>query len=147
MASLLSPVDNIPTRQSNGSEWAEWHKLLRKRYGRRTANTVFLEAWARRGCSGFGCAANTQELREYLSDNGIKVQTDIFEYYADKLDDIDDFFASTFNVAKWTGIGIAVFVFVVIGYVIVKIIGNEKITEGIVSTAGTAVTKIPSLPL
>ncbi len=144
---LLSPVDNIPTRQANGADWTEWHKLLRTRYGKRTANTLFLEAWAKRGCSGFSCKANTQELREYLSQNGIKVQTDIFEYYADKLDDLDDFFATTFSVAKWTGIGIAVFVMVIIAYVIWKIIGNDKITEGIVSTAGTAVTKMPSLPV
>lgn len=139
MAVNINPVNNIPDTQSTGDQWMLWHKALRKNYGVATANFLFLEAWKARGCSGITCSASTQELREYLSDQGITISSGIFEYYVDKMDEMEDFFTSALNVGLYAGIAIVVFILLIVGYIIYKILNNDKLTGAAISVASRGV--------
>ena len=103
--SKVSPLTNIPNKNSQASAWIEWHKTLKDNFGRKQANALFIKAWQRQGDT---FTANTHELREYLSKNGINIEKNIasavFDSGADVFDSIGDFM----QVGKYVVIALGV---------------------------------------
>jgi hypothetical protein len=106
MAVTLNPVNIVPTRSSNSDEWIFWHQSLKKRYGKATANLLWVKAWNKRGQSAesyFG-GPNTVRLRNYLEEQGIQIEGGLIGYYSDFFDSMDSFFVSTFNLGKYVSL-------------------------------------------
>jgi hypothetical protein len=103
MATLL-PIDSIPTTQSFASEWVEWHKALKTRYGIAAANTMWLKAWRERGND----EANTADLRDYIASQGIEIDGGIWDFVPDTFDSIGDTFTQVFSVGKWVVLAVVV---------------------------------------
>ena len=53
------PSVNIPTASSSSENWIQWHKELKRFFGKKTANSLWVFAWAKRG--GKNAEANTSK--------------------------------------------------------------------------------------
>ncbi len=99
-----NPVSSIPSRNSKAEEWIEWHKQLKSNFGKKQANALFVKAWKLRGSNSI----TTNEMRTYLTKNGINLEKSTLDIVVDKGSDITDYFGDMFNVSKYMGIGLAV---------------------------------------
>jgi len=105
---MVNPTKIIPTKASTSQEWIQWHRAMRWRYGLKEANLLFVKAWGLRG--GAGTSASTIELREYMNDAGVKLDTTALEDVVDTtsagLDAVGDFF----TVGKYAVLALGVIV-------------------------------------
>lgn len=124
--SKIDVVKLIPSQQSTGEAWETWHRSLRKRFGKKNANMIFLKAWEMRG--GAGTDASTVALRNYMKDQGVTLETTTFEGIQDSVSDIGEYVGSFlrlgigFNVV----ITIAAFVGLYVGYRILNKKENKQ---------------------
>jgi F0F1-type ATP synthase assembly protein I len=95
---------NEPSIKSDAGQWIQWHKDLKRVFGKKTANSIWLAFWAKRKSS----AANTHELRSYAESQGFKVESDAIAGIIDGAYDIADTIGDVFQVTKYVGIGLAV---------------------------------------
>lgn len=137
----INPVSIIPNEQSSGQDWLNWYKILKSRYGRKNANTVFSLAWNKRGTY----SANTKELRNFMEKNGVSIEGNnpaiIIE---DFVGDVTDFATSTFSTGKTVvlvGLGVAAVAVLGIVYSLVKNPENTKQIIEIASTRGMSKLK------
>jgi hypothetical protein len=93
----VDPALNVPTKASTDGVWIEWHKELKSRLGKKVANSIWQFTWTARGSNG----ANSHDLRTYMEDNGIKVETDTVASIVDTSYDIVDAIGSVFTMGKW----------------------------------------------
>ena len=103
----VDPALNIPNQQSAGSQWIEWHKELKAYFGIRQANALWLKNWHKQG-NTFN--ANTAELRDYLSNNGIKIEGNIFSDAYDLAMTPFDAIADFLKIGKYAAIGVGVII-------------------------------------
>lgn len=105
---MTDPTKIIPNKQSSSQTWIQWHKAMKSRYGKKEANLLFTKAWDMRG--GAGSSASTNELRTYMQENGVKLDTSTMESITDTtyegLDSVGDFF----TMGKYIGIAVGVIV-------------------------------------
>ena len=104
MATSINPTSFLPTTVSTASQWILWHQALKARYGKATANTLFLDAWQHRQSS----KANTTELRAYLTDNGMTIEEGYFGYVADFFDEATGMLALGSKAGLYGGAAIVV---------------------------------------
>jgi len=93
--------NSIPQLNSSSAEWIEWHKNLKSRYGKSTANSLWLKAWRFRGNSN----ANSNELRTHMSSNGVKIDSSFFNKVVDVGDNVID---KVGNIVKLSRVGTVV---------------------------------------
>ncbi len=96
----IDPSKNIPTASSKSENWIQWHKDLKKIFGKKKANSLWLYAWAKRG--GIKSSANTTALRDYMDKQGVDVTTTSINKLADSIGNVLDF---GFGVGKVVLIG------------------------------------------
>lgn len=106
------PSVNIPTASSSSENWIQWHKELKRFFGKKTANSLWVFAWAKRG--GKNAEANTSKTRTYMKSQGVNIDTT-------KLNSAFDSVRSAINqglsVTKWVligGLGVGAIVFILI---------------------------------
>jgi hypothetical protein len=106
------PSVNIPTASSSSENWIQWHKELKRFFGKKTANSLWVFAWAKRG--GKNAEANTSKTRVYMKSQGVNIDTT-------KLNSAFDSVRSAINqglsVTKWVligGLGVGAIVFILI---------------------------------
>lgn len=94
------PSVNIPTASSSSENWIQWHKELKRVFGKKTANSLWVFAWAKRG--GKNAEANTSKTRVYMKSQGVNIDTT-------KLNEAFDNVRSAINqglsITKWVIIG------------------------------------------
>jgi len=133
---LIKPADIIPSKTSSGQEWLDWYKLLKTRYGRKNANTVFSLAWNQRG----EYSANTKPLRDYLEKNGVDIEgSNPAIIIEDFVGDATDFVTGTFNTGKTIAlVGISLVGLAVVGivYSLVKNPDNTKELATLIASRG-----------
>lgn len=108
----IDPSKKIPSASSNGSSWVQWHKDLKEIFGRKKANSIWVYAWSKRG--GKTSSANTSALRQYMSGEGVSVDTTTLSSLGDTIDGV---FEGIGNFASLTGyviIGVGVVSFVIV---------------------------------
>lgn len=123
----------IPKMTSSPSDWINWHKLLKNRFGKDQANLLWLKAWQMR--AGKGSDASTTDLRTYMEGNGVNLETTALEGLADKMKGLGGFFSSLatgFGIMLTIVIAIPVLIVIVIIYNAVK---NPKQAAMIVANA------------
>lgn len=106
------PSVNIPTASSSSENWIQWHKELKRVFGKKTANSLWVFAWAKRG--GKNAEANTSKTRVYMKSQGVNIDTT-------KLNEAFDNVRATINtglsITKWViigGLGVGAVVFILI---------------------------------
>lgn len=82
----IDPSLNIPTASSKTEEWIQWHEDLKKVFGRKKANSIWVFAWAKRG--GLNVPANTNQLSAYLEPEGIDVQRTNLEQIGESVTEV-----------------------------------------------------------
>ena len=101
-----NPVDAIPPFNAKSDVWIQFHKVLKSNFGKKVANQIWVKAWSIRG----NPSANNNDLREYLEENGIKIDKSAWDSVVDLGSDVTDFFGDIFTVGKWVGISLAVII-------------------------------------
>ncbi len=106
------PSVNIPTASSSSENWIQWHKELKRVFGKKTANSLWVFAWTKRG--GKNAEANTSKTRVYMKGQGVNIDTT-------KLNEAFDGVRATINqglsITKWVilgGLGVGAIVFILI---------------------------------
>jgi hypothetical protein len=94
----IDPSKKIPTASSSGASWVQWHKDLVDVFGKKKANSIWVYAWSKRG--GKTSPANTTALRQYMSENGVSVDTTTLSSMGDSIDSV---FEGIGNFATVTG--------------------------------------------
>jgi hypothetical protein len=82
----LDPSKSIPTASSKSENWIVWHKDLKKMFGKKKANSIWLYAWAKRG--GVNSPANTTELRKEMEGQGVNITTTTLGDLTDTIGDV-----------------------------------------------------------
>lgn len=95
----IDPSKNIPTASSKSEEWVQWHKDLKKIFGRKKANSIWVIAWAKRG--GINSPANTNALSSYMKGEGVDIQRTTWEEIGESISDIG---SGIFTIWKWGAI-------------------------------------------
>lgn len=126
---MINPEKTIPTKSSNAENWVEWHKLLKRRYSKKTANYLFVIAWERRG----SYSANTSFLRDYLKKQGIELTGNMFIQLEDAASDVFDFVGDVFTMGKYAGYGVLALIFGSAIFILIAILKDP------VKSASTAV--------
>lgn len=85
----LDPSLSVPTASSKPENWIQWHVDLRKIFGKKKANSIWLYAWAKRG--GIKSSANTSSLRDYMDKQGIDITTTKLNEITDVVGNVLDF--------------------------------------------------------
>lgn len=96
----IDPSKNIPTASSKTEEWVQWHKDLKKMFGKKKANSIWVFAWAKRG--GVNSPANTNALSSYMERQGVDVQRTSLEEIGESISEIT---SGIFTFGKWVVIG------------------------------------------
>lgn len=140
---MSNPTQIIPSKASESQKWIVWHKAMKSRYGKKEANILFIKAWEMRG--GAGSKASTNELREYMSDNGVALDTTAIEDVVDTtsrgLDAMGDFF----TMGKYLAIGLGVIVVGGLGMLVFNIARNPIKSAGAAVKYGTPVGRASML--
>ena len=77
----LDPSLSVPTASSKPENWIQWHVDLKKIFGKKKANSLWLYAWSKRG--GINSTANTSSLRSYMDKQGVDITTTSLSEIAD----------------------------------------------------------------
>jgi hypothetical protein len=107
---------NIPTINSSPEQWEQWHKDLKSTFGKKTANSIFIAYWEKRG-SGEG----TKRLRDYCEKQGFKLETSGVTDFTDDTLDVFDSIGDIFKVAKIAGISLVGILVLGIGILIINV--------------------------
>jgi hypothetical protein len=105
-------LSNTPTGKSTAGDWINFHESLTSVIGKKNANEVFKSYWSKLGNN----SANTGELRNYLKDNGINLESG--NYIGNIVDfsyDIGDSFSSFLSTTKYVAFGIAAIIIIPLG--------------------------------
>lgn len=117
---MANEILNIPDDQSSAGAWKQWHIKLKNTFGRKTAATIFVSAWDKRGSKD----TITHDLNEHLEKNGIILDKDalgtVTELGADLFDNVGDFF----NMGKYLLFAVAGIAVVGTGILVFQIVRN-----------------------
>jgi hypothetical protein len=117
----LDPSKSIPTASSKSENWIVWHKDLKKIFGKKKANSIWLYAWAKRG--GVNSPANTTELRREMEGQGVNITTTTLNDITDTIGDVLGF---SFGVGKIVIIGTLSVVGLILIGILVKLFRNPN---------------------
>jgi hypothetical protein len=119
---------NIPIKGADDNKWILWHEALKKRYGKKVANDLFLDAWDKRSDS----KSNTVNLRKYLEKQGIDIDRSVWDFSADIFDETGDFFSKWFGITSTFGTVAAILITIIVLVFLYNIARNPNfIIQGI----------------
>ena len=117
----LDPSLSVPTASSKPENWIQWHVDLRKIFGKKKANSIWLYAWAKRG--GVNSTANTSSLRSYMDKQGVDITTTKLNEITDVVGNVLDF---GFGVGKVVIIGTLSVVGLILLSILIKLFRNPN---------------------
>lgn len=127
--SKLDPSKNIPTGSSESQDWIQWHKDLKKMFGKKKANSIWTYAWSKRG--GINGSANNRTLSNYMEKQGVDIQrTAISELGEGVL----DFGSGIMTTYKWVTIIVAGVVGIILLRIMWKLSQDPNKTIGQVAS-------------
>lgn len=122
----------IPNKESNSAYWISWHKEMKRKYGKSTANTIFSSAWDR--LKDYSGSANDSTFRDYFQSQGINIKGDnIFERGGDAVADVGDFVGNIFGTGKTIMIVVGGITFGIVALGLYNIAKNPNATAGAVA--------------
>lgn len=132
----LDPSQSIPTASSKSENWIQWHKDLKKIFGKKKANSIWLYTWAKRG--GINSSANNSSLRDYMDRQGVNVTTTSLGELSDAVGNVLDF---GLGIGKVMVIGTLSVVGLILLSILIKLFKNPNQPLNI-----TALPQIPQIP-
>jgi hypothetical protein len=132
----LDPSQTIPTASSKSENWIQWHKDLKKVFGKKKANSIWLYAWAKRG--GVKSSANNSALRDYMDSQGVNVTTTSLGELSDAVGNVLDF---GLGIGKIVIIGGLSVVGLILLSILIRLFKNPNQALNI-----TALPSIPQIP-
>ena len=124
---LITPDKTIPTKTSTTDDWINWHSQCRKMFGKKTANTLFLKAWEKRGND----KSNNRALRNYLEKYGLNLDASGWANASDKALDFTDMIGNVFRVGGYVAVGFGALILIAISIGIINMaVHPDKATEG-----------------
>lgn len=134
---MIDVINTIPVQSSQSADWIQWHKALKSRFGKLEANQLWLKAWGFRGTSN----SNTSELRSYMKDNGVTLDTNILGKAKDIQNSVFDTIGGALKVSSGVTIGLLAIALLGTGYIIYKVVSpSDNLTRVVV--AGTSLKKM-----
>lgn len=139
----IDPSKKIPTASSSGASWVQWHKDLVDIFGKKKANSIWVYAWSKRG--GKTSPANTSALRQYMSENGVSVDTTTLSSMGDSIDSVFEGIGNFATVTGYVIIGVGAVSFLLLAKALYgltkdpnKTIEQALRVGAITSTGGTS---------
>ena len=139
----IDPSKKIPTASSSGASWVQWHKDLVDIFGKKKANSIWVYAWSKRG--GKTSPANTTALRQYMSENGVSVDTTTLSSMGDSIDSVFEGIGNFATVTGYVIIGVGAVSFLLLAKALYgltkdpnKTIEQALRVGAITSTGGTS---------
>ena len=139
----IDPSKKIPTASSSGASWVQWHKDLVDIFGKKKANSIWVYAWSKRG--GKTSPANTTALRQYMSENGVSVDTTTLSSLGDSIDSVFEGIGNFATVTGYVIIGVGAVSFLLLAKALYgltkdpnKTIEQALRVGAITSTGGTS---------
>jgi hypothetical protein len=139
----IDPSKKIPTASSSGASWVQWHKDLVDIFGKKKANSIWVYAWSKRG--GKTSPANTSALRQYMSENGVSVDTTTLSSLGDSIDSVFEGIGNFATVTGYVIIGVGAVSFLLLAKALYgltkdpnKTIEQALRVGAITSTGGTS---------
>ena len=129
-------IRNLPTNTDSDNVWIEWHNALKKVFGRKKANALYVVNWDAQ--NGYNSNANTTNLRKYLKKNGLEISGGFTGGIKDFGSGVGDYFGDFFTAGKYVAIGLAGVLAISVGGLIFQIAFNRK-TRAEAIQVGTAV--------
>ena len=122
-----------PSLSSKPENWIQWHVDLKKIFGKKKANSIWLYAWAKRG--GIKSSANTSSLRSYMDKQGVDISTTKLNEITDVVGNVLDF---QLGLNKVVIVGVLSLVGLILLGILIKLARNpnQKLN----------VTALPSIP-
>ncbi len=117
---MKNSIANIPYKNANGTIWIQWHKAMKRRYGRKEANRLFKLAYEKRIDSTI---SNFLELQEYMEKQGVKLEGN---FWQEIQKDWDSSFSSVTGTMKMVGVSIGIILLIVLGVVLYSIVNISK---------------------
>lgn len=117
---MKKSISNIPYKNANGQIWIDWHKSLKRRYGRKEANRLFKLAYEKRIDSTI---SNFLELQAYMETQGVKLEGNFWQEMQKDWNSSFDSFTGTMKIA---GISVGVILLIVLFVVLYSIINISK---------------------
>jgi len=114
-----NPLINEPSVNTSASGWIQWHKDCKSTFGKKTANSLFLAFWAKRGATNSN--ANTHDLRAYAEDQGFRIEGDAIAGVIDGVYDVADTFGDIFKIGKYATIAVGVIIIGGLGMLVFSI--------------------------
>ena len=129
-------IKNIPRRSSSDQVWIQWYDALKKEFGRKKANQLFIANWD--AVDGDTSNANTTNLRNHLQRFGIDVDGGVIGGVKDWALGVGGYFGDIFNASKIIGIGLASVVAISMGVLIFQIATRKSVRSEAIQV-GTAI--------
>lgn len=117
---MKNSISNIPYKNANGQIWIDWHKALKRRYGRAAANRLFKIAYQKRIDATI---SNFLELQAYMEKQGVKLEGN---FWQEMQKDWNTGFDSLTGTMKIAGISIGIILLIVLFVVLYSIINISK---------------------
>jgi hypothetical protein len=118
------PSKTIPTVSSPAESWIQWHKDLRRIFGRKKANSIWVYAWSKRGNEN--SPANNRSLRSYMESQGVDISQTTLSAIGDGVADFGSGLASYFKWALILPLALGGTVVLIIAYQLTKNPQNTK---------------------
>ncbi len=113
-------VFDIPTNKNTAAVWMEWHKVLKRKFGQKTANSLFMKAWDKNIKEDSD--ANTSDLRMWAKDEGMYIESDsVIGDLKDFRAGIGDYIGDFFKLGKYAAIGTVCVVGVMLILIAIKV--------------------------
>ncbi len=125
------PVKNIPQINSKSDAWVAWHQTLKSNFGKKVANQLWLKAWSKRGTNN----ANTADLRDYMSKQGIDISKNHWDEIVDLAGDATDYFSGVYQVAQYAALALGIIAIGGLGMIVFNIARRPAESVGLAARA------------
>jgi hypothetical protein len=112
------PSKTIPTVSSPAESWIQWHTDLKRVFGKKKANSIWVYAWSKRGSEN--SPANNRSLRSYMESQGVDISKTTLSSIGDGVADFGSGLASFFKWALIIPIALGGTVVLIIAYNLTK---------------------------
>ena len=132
-------IRNIPTRNTSDQAWIQWYDALRKEFGRKKANQLFIANWDAQ--AGNSSQANTSTLRKHMQKFGIDVDGGVIGGLQDFGLSAYNYFGDIFTVSKFIGLGLAIVVAGSFAYLVIQVAVKPSVRQEAIRVGSAVATR------
>ena len=108
---------SVPSKASSNQKWIEWHKALKNTFGRKKANTIFIDNWEKRG----NVNIINNDMQDYFRKQGVNLDKTFANQIIDFPEDVFDTIGNIFTMGKYAAIAVGVVILVPVGILLYNV--------------------------